>query len=207
MTARILPLLTLVLLMAAGAPGRAENLLTSAPPRNPDGSVNALIEIPAGTNAKWEVNGKGVLEWEIKDGKPRVVDYLGYPGSYGMVPGTLQSEKDGGDGDPLDVIVLGPALERGALVPVRVVGVLRLTDTGERDDKLIAVRPGSPMGDASDLADLDARHPGATRILEIWFENYKGPGRMESGGFADAAEASRIVDHAAASFLEESPAP
>jgi inorganic pyrophosphatase len=120
-----------------------------------------------------------------------------------MVPGTLQSAKDGGDGDPLDVIVLGPAHERGALVPVRLIGVLRLRDDGERDDKLIAVRPGNPLGEIANLVELDDRHPGASQILEISFENYKGPGRIESGGFADSAEALRILDRGAASFRQE----
>jgi inorganic pyrophosphatase len=207
MSTRIVAVLVPFILLAAGVVGHAGNLLTSAPARNPDGSVNALIEIPAGTNAKWEVNEEGVLEWEMKDGKPRVVRYLAYPGSYGMVPGTLQSPKDGGDGDPLDVIVLGPALERGALIPVRLIGVLRLRDDDERDDKLIAVQPGSPLGDVSGLSELDERHPGVSRILEIWFENYKGPGRIESGGFADRAEAVRILDRAVASFRHEHATP
>jgi inorganic pyrophosphatase len=83
MSTRIVAVLVPFILLAAGVAGHAGNLLTSAPTRNPDGSVNALIEIPAGTNAKWEVNEEGVLEWEMKDGKPRVVRYLAYPGSYG----------------------------------------------------------------------------------------------------------------------------
>ena len=54
--------------------------------------------------------------WEFKDGKPRIVKYLGYPGNYGMVPKTLLPENLGGDGDPLDVIVLGPQVERGSVI-------------------------------------------------------------------------------------------
>ena len=46
--------------------------------------------------------------------KPREVKYLGYPGNYGMIPRTLLPKELGGDGDPLDVIVLGPAVERGS---------------------------------------------------------------------------------------------
>jgi inorganic pyrophosphatase len=103
--------------------------------------------------------------------------------------------------------VLGPALERGALIPVRLIGVLRLRDDDERDDKLIAVQPGSPLGDISGLGELDELHPGVSRILEIWFENYKGPGRIESGGFADRAEAVRILDRAVASFRHEHATP
>ena len=91
------------------------NILTDYPALNENsGTINVVIEIPAGTAAKWEVDKRdGALRWEIEDGRPRVVRYLGYPGNYGMVPRTLLPEEVGGDGDALDVLVLGPALEHG----------------------------------------------------------------------------------------------
>jgi len=168
-----------------------------APARNPDGSANALIEIPAGTDAKWEVRKEdGALRWELRDGHPRVVRYLAYPANYGMVPSTLLASETGGDGDPLDVLVLGPTLPRGALVPVRIVGMLRLLDDGEQDDKLIAVRAGTAFSEIEDLPDLDAQFPGVTQILEIWFASYKGPGRIETRGFGDAQAANALLDRA-----------
>ena len=45
--------------------------------------------------ATFVVDGK----WEFRDGKPRVVAYLGYPGNYGMIPRTLLPKEHGGDGD------------------------------------------------------------------------------------------------------------
>ena len=48
-----------------------------------------MVEIPAGSNDKWEVDKtSGALYWEQEDGKPRVVQYLAYPGNYGMIPRT-----------------------------------------------------------------------------------------------------------------------
>ena len=74
-----------------------------------------MIEIPTGTTAKWEVvKPSGELRWEFDQGRPRVVRYLGYPGNYGMIPRTLLPKEEGGDGDPLDVVVLGPAVPRGS---------------------------------------------------------------------------------------------
>jgi len=87
----------------------------------------------------------GKLEWEFKSEKPRFVSYLAYPGHHGTVPGTLLPEHQGGDGDPLDVIVVGPAVPRGSVVTARLLGGLRLMDRGEQDDKLIAVQPDSPL--------------------------------------------------------------
>ena len=96
-----------------------KNFLTDFVPVNPDGTINVVVEIPTGTTAKWEVTKpSGDIKWEFKSGAPRVVKYLGYPGNYGMVPQTLLPHALGGDGDPLDVIVLAPTVPRGT--PVRV---------------------------------------------------------------------------------------
>lgn len=166
------------------------------PPRNPDGTVNAVIEIPAGTNAKWEVDPKsGVLAWEMQNGKPRVVEYLGYPGNYGTVSRTVS-----GDGDPIDILVIGAPLLRGAVLPVKVIGALRLQDKGEQDDKLIAVLPGGHFGSVGTLAELNAKFPGITFIIETWFVNYKGAGKMKSQGFVEAPEAKQLLDAAIAAF-------
>jgi inorganic pyrophosphatase len=173
-----------------------------SPARNPDGSVNALIEIPAGSNAKWEVRKEdGALAWEIEDGRPRVVQYLAYPANYGMIPRTLLPTEAGGDGDPLDVLVLGPALPRGALVRVQVVGALRLLDGGEFDDKLIAVAEDSPFASVRDLPDLERQFPGVTQILETWFAHYKGVGEIETRGFDGASEANAILSLAEELYL------
>ena len=67
------------------------------------------------------------------------------PFNYGSVPGQL-----GADGDPLDVLVLGPALPLGAEREVSVHGVVRFLDAGLVDDKLIAGAPPT----ASDLRGI-----------------------------------------------------
>ena len=162
-----------------------------------------VVEIPAGTNDKWEVDKEtGGLHWEEKDGRPRVVQYLAYPGNYGMIPSTTLPEAIGGDGDPLDVLLLGPALERGSVVVARPIGVLRLLDGGERDDKILAVREEGPLSDVRNLSMLDSRYAGARTIIETWFTSYKGPGKMTSDGFGEAEEALAVIREASRHFLE-----
>jgi inorganic pyrophosphatase len=178
-----------------------KDLYRGVQPLDAQGYVRVVVEIPTGTNAKWEVDKEtGRLAWEVKDGRPRVVQYLGYPGNYGMIPRTLLSEEHGGDGDPLDVIVLAPAVPRGSVLKARLVGVLKLLDDGEQDDKLIAVVSGSPLGDVRSITELDRLYPGITGILETWFANYKGPGRIQPKGFADADEAGAVLRRAIAAY-------
>ena len=164
-------------------------------------SVPVLVEIPAGTNAKWELDkSSGSLIWEQRNGKPRVVQYLGYPGNYGMIPRTLLPKEQGGDGDPLDVLLLGPALERGAVVSARPIGVLRLLDGGESDDKILAVPFAGPLSDVSSIDELDRRYPGVTSIVSTWFANYKGPDRLQVLGVESSGAARRAIENASRAY-------
>jgi inorganic pyrophosphatase len=144
-----------------------------------DGSVRAIVEIPSGTSAKWEVSKDDpkAVYWELKNNKPRVINYLAYPANYGSIPGTALPKELGGDGDPLDVIVLGQAVPRGEVVDTRVIGVLKMLDGGEQDDKLIAVlAKNSPFSHIKSMAQLDTEFAGVSQIINLWFANYKvGP--------------------------------
>jgi len=178
--------------------------LMALPALNADGTVRAIIEIPTGTSAKWEISKDDpkAVYWEYKDEKPRIVNYLGYPGNYGAIPGTALPKELGGDGDPLDVIVLGQAVPRGEVISVRLIGVLKMLDGGEQDDKLIAVLTAdSPFAHVESMAQLDKEFPGVSEIVGIWFANYKGPdGGMVSQGFEEASVARTVFDKAAAQF-------
>ncbi len=174
------------------------------PAKTADGSLNVVVEIPAGTLDKWEVSKPdGAMRWEIKDGKPRVVQYVGYPGNYGMVPRTLLDAASGGDGDPLDVLVLGPPRTRGSVIQARAIGVLRLLDGGEKDDKILAVDTAGPFAAVTSLADLKSRFAGVTTIVETFFASYKGPGKMKPSGWGTAADAEALIKQASAAYRKK----
>jgi len=177
------------------------NLIHDISPVNDEGLVNAVIEIPAGTADKWEVSKtNGTLEWEKVDNKHRVVDYLGYPGNYGMIPQTLLDKEQGGDGDPLDILVLGPPVERGTLLPCKIIGMLQLTDRGEQDDKLIGISNNSSMSHINSIEQLDQEYNGISEIIQLWFTNYKGPDKMKSIGYADQKVAQGVLSSAMESY-------
>jgi inorganic pyrophosphatase len=169
------------------------------PAQNADGSVNAVIEIPCGTTAKFEVSDDdGWLHWQHdrETGARREIDYLPFLINYGMVPRTVAD-----DGDALDIIVLGRTIERGHVAETRVIGVLKMADDGDiRDDKLIAVplEPAWQNGFSRlrDLDELDANYSAARDILLMWFSNYWGKGATHVLGWGDAAEAAAILEAA-----------
>ncbi len=165
-------------------------------PVNPDQSVNMIVEIPTGTTAKYEINKSTyILEMDSIDGKPRYIDYLGYPGNYGMIPNTILPKSLGGDGDPLDILLLGPSESRGNVLKVRVIGVLELLDNGEQDDKLIAVKPNSAWDKINNLEDLDIYYPGTKYILATFFENYKGKGKIVVKNWSGKSKAMNILEN------------
>lgn len=156
----------------------------------------ALIEVPAGTTAKWEVNHKtGHIEWEFKDGIPRNVKFLGYPGNYGFIPQSILEKKEGGDGDPLDIIVLGPAVKRGSVQEVKILGAIKLLDKGEQDDKIIAIPLTSPFEKVDSLGEMMTKFPGAIEIVRYWFEGYKG-GKMHFMGYMKRKKAEALIEKA-----------
>lgn len=172
-------------------------------PAEDERGVYAVIEIPAGTTGKFEVDDDdGWLHWkhDRETGARRAIDYLAFPVSYGMVPRTLAE-----DGDALDIVVLGASIERGRVTPTRVIGVLEMGDVDdegrvtEHDDKLIAV----PLEDdlvcgfsrLNELDELDDDYPNAREILALWFASYWGVGRTHVLGWGDAAAAREVLEH------------
>ncbi len=162
-----------------------------------NGDINVVVEIPSGTLEKWEVDkSNGNIRLEYVDDTPRIVQYLAYPGNYGMIPQTYLPKELGGDGDPLDVIVLGAASPRGSVIRCKLIGIMQMLDRGEQDDKLIAVQIGSPFYKLNSLEELTSEFNGVTEILKIWFSNYKGSGKIEVLGFEDKEIAENILDDA-----------
>jgi inorganic pyrophosphatase len=179
-----------------------KNFLSGYDPVNVDGTVNVVIEISAGTTAKYMVDLKsGNMELEQKNGAPRYVQYLGYPCNYGNIPRSVFLKSKGGDGDALDALVLGPSVPTGSVVRGRAIGIMSLMDTGEKDDKVVVVMENSPFSSLRSIDELDRKFPGVTSILQTWFTSYKGRDKdgkllLTSPGFKGRAETIKLIGDA-----------
>jgi inorganic pyrophosphatase len=181
------------------------NFIKNRMARNSDGTINVVVEIPAGTSEKWAVSPDGnSLLRDFTGETPRVIDYLPYPGNYGMIPRTLLRTEDGGDGTALDVMVLGPAVPRGSTVRARAIGVIRVIDRGEQDDKILAIMHGPTMKGVYDVESLQLRYPGAAEIVGIWWANAHGRrSKADVLGTGSRGVASSIIDFAVESYKTE----
>mgnify|MGYP005666351507 CR=1 FL=1 len=160
-------------------------------------AVHVVVEIPAGTNHKIEYNYEnGQFETDTIDGRPRVIDFLPYPGNYGFIPSTLMDETRGGDGDALDILVIGESQPTGTVIEAIPIATLRLLDQGELDTKIIAV-PADEMQrviKATDFQSFLIEYDAAKRIIENWFLRYKGWQVVEFQGWEDERYAWKEIE-------------
>jgi inorganic pyrophosphatase len=178
---------------AKAAEGDALVDLSQIPPgRNPPYEINAVIEVPVG--------GQPVkYELDKASGAIFVDRFLHtamtYPGNYGFIPHTLAA-----DGDPMDVMVVGPVpVVPGAVVRARPVGVLLMEDESGVDEKVLAV-------------PTDALHPYYTNVssyrnlpkilldqITHFFAHYKDlePDKwVRVDRWGEAEEAHRLIETA-----------
>ncbi len=125
--------------------------------------VNAIIEIPKGSRAKYELDKEtGIIKLD------RVLySAVYYPANYGFIPQTY-----GEDRDPLDILVLSQVdMVPLCLVRAKVIGVMRMIDNGEGDDKIIAVADGDPsVAHFNNIEELPAH---LVSEMKSFFEDYK----------------------------------
>ncbi len=102
-----------------------------APERISTEDFLAVIEIKKGSKKKYELDkatGCIILDRILYTS-------MQYPANYGFIPRTLSE-----DGDPLDVLVLcNEPIDPLVLVQCYPIGVLTMLDSGEQDEKIIAI--------------------------------------------------------------------
>jgi len=134
----------------------------SAGDQSPD-TVNGIIEIPKNTRAKYELDkDSGLLKMD------RVIySSMYYPANYGFIPQTYCD-----DNDPLDILVLSQiTIVPMCLVEAKVIGVMRMLDGGELDDKIIAVAANDMS--VNHINDISELGPHFVKELRTFFEDYK----------------------------------
>jgi inorganic pyrophosphatase len=171
-----------------------------AQPETAPDDVLLVVEIPAGGAIKYELG---------EDGELRVDRFLSmpvaYPANYGSMPRTLA-----GDGDPLDALVLTRfPIQPGAVVRFRPLGVLRMVDRGQADEKIVGVPSDAVDPSYSALRTLQDLPAMERERIEAFFRIYKqlpAGARIELHGWGDAEEARQLIRAAMQRFGQTSPA-
>ena len=152
----------------------------------------SLLNVPAGDKTPEQFNviieiamKSDPVKYEIdKDTGALFVDRfvstsMQYPANYGYIPQTLA-----GDGDPVDVLVLTPfALQPGAVVKCRALGMFKMQDESGDDAKLLAVPVDKVLPLYSHIKTLDDVSPALLKTIAHFFEHYKD---LEAGKWVKA---------------------
>lgn len=165
------------------------NLLHDIPAGDPKDLVNVVVEIPMGSQIKYEYDkDKGII----------VVDRFTYtaftfPFNYGFIPGTWS-----GDEDPLDIVVVSSqSISTGILVEVRLLGMLATKDEEGEDAKLIAVPKAKVDPFNAQYNSLDDLQDVLKNKIRHFYENYKSiePGKwVKVTGWLPKAKAVEEVE-------------
>lgn len=156
--------------------------------------VNAVIEIPQGTRAKYEIDKEsGLLKLD------RIIySSFHYPCNYGFIPQTY-----GDDRDPLDILVItSQAVQALCIMQAKVVGVMQMIDSGDADDKIIAVAANDPSVNHYNNIEELPKH--FFDELRHFFEEYK---KLENktvvvNEFGDKATALKVIEDAVKFYKE-----
>jgi inorganic pyrophosphatase len=134
--------------------------------RNVPDEVNVIIEIPMNAEpVKYEVDKEsGAIFVDRVLTTP-----MRYPCNYGYIPQTLCE-----DGDPLDVLVVAPLpVISGCVVRCRPLGLLKMTDEGGGDAKLLAVPIKKECALYDHIESVEQMSKAQLNQIAHFFQHYK----------------------------------
>ena len=157
--------------------------------------MNVIVEVPKGSHNKYEIDKKtGLIALD------RVAHTAqNFPFDYGFVPQTLWE-----DGDALDVVLLTTyPLDPGILVRARPIALMKMVDSGDVDDKVIAVPIDDPRWkEVKDLGDIN---PHTLKEMEHFYSTYKKLQNKEVSvtGFEGRAEGEAAFEKACTMYASD----
>ena len=168
----------------------------SIDPGTPE-SINVIVEIPQGSSNKYEYDVvTGLIKLDRANYGPTA-----YPVNYGFIPGTL-----GEDGDAYDVLLFSSfPIHPGILVEARPVALMKMTDEGETDDKIVCV----PVKDRrfEEVMDLSDLNTHSLKEITLFFETIKvlkgTPGKVTVHGFEGKDAALKAFEFAKAAHTDK----
>lgn len=136
-----------------------------SPGKNPPEDIYVVVEIPKGSNVKYEMDKESGMIFVDRV----LFTSMVFPFNYGFIPGTLEE-----DGDPVDVVLLShDSFVPGSVVRARPIGVLEMRDESGPDSKIIAVPHEKIDNRFEHIKDISDVEESIKERIKHFFEHYK----------------------------------
>ena len=157
-------------------------------PKNPTDAFNAVVEIPTGSNIKYELDEMGYITANRFQSMS-----VKYPANYGSIVSTK-----GADGDPLDVLIYTrEPLAPGTKILCRPIGYLKMVDGGDADEKVIAVPDSSVDPTYNNIKNINDLPSIERDRVNEFFATYKllpeNSKKVVLNGFAGIDETKKLL--------------
>lgn len=176
----------------------SHDLFHNLPPGpNPPEEVYCVVEIPRGESNKYEYDKNlGVIKLDRA-----LYGSVFYPTEYGFIPQAWSKE----DTDPLDIMVLSTFTTfPGCLLEARPIGLLRMIDSGEKDNKIIAAASSDPrFEEVNDLSGLSSHFK---KEIENFWETYatlQPHKEIKIEGWSGIKKAYEVIEKAIAEYKKK----
>lgn len=150
------------------------------------GTVNVVIEVPAGSRNKYEYEPElgVVVRDRVLPGNVR------YPADYGFIPSTVSV-----DGEPLDAVVAAyDPVFPGCVVRARVLGALNMSGEGGTEPNIFAVPTDDPRFDnIESLEDLPEQNLRELEQFFVAFSRLEGDEEAEVESWSSQEETHGII--------------
>ncbi len=162
------------------------------PGPNPPDEMTVIVEIPRGSRNKYELDKhSGIFRLD------RVLySAVHYPGDYGFFPRSYALDKD-----PLDALVMvtDPTFP-GCAITIRPIGLFRMKDREEMDDKILCVPVNDPLYDGYEsISDVPGHFLREVEHFFLVYKDLEGV-RVKSLGWDDHNAARSVITDALARY-------
>lgn len=159
-----------------------------------ENGVNAVIEMPAGTNKVFRFDPNlGKIVPLMQGDRQKTIDFLPFPANFGFIPGTQQANFEENKKQALRIMVLGPNLKTGTVRETRLIGILHIRESGIEKDFLIAVPLHSEGAQILDFRDFLLNHDAVKQMLEEWIVYHQGLPDTQILGWDDESAALQLL--------------
>ena len=153
-------------------------------------NYNVMVEIPSGSSFEYSYN-HDLNQIDTIESSAGPISYLPFPANFGFVP-ILKND----DLLKVPVWILGTRQEKGACMPVEILGLIDYTERGKTHRELLALPNNKTLQtiEAKSFGDFAIRYDPVKFMFEYWLKNRHGTGSVSQIVWQDEGTAMEYIE-------------